>query len=316
MRTPLVLAALAALASQIKAQEAVDRGAIVIYRGADTVVTDRFIRSGDTLQGIVQVKGQPRVEYLARLGPDETVRSLTLGVVPNGSSVPAQQIRLTMKGDSIIAETSTGVHRLPAQAGAIPMFNNALALGELFTRRARLTGGVANIPYFATNGGATIDVQVRPISTDSMSVTIARQVERFKVDSRGRILGGVIVGSRTRVRPARARGCRWPGRVTARLVGRPEAGLFSARRRALQGRGSSRDRTARHRPRRNADDADERARTGARGRDDHRIWSTGSRRVHPVRRRNSTVSPGRRHAEPSRHRRAAPRRSRPRRVGG
>jgi pimeloyl-ACP methyl ester carboxylesterase len=195
MRTSIALATLTILASQLKAQDAADRGALVIFRGTDTVVTDRFIRSADTLKGSVQIKGQARIDYLAMLGPDETVRSLMIGVVPVGSTVPPQQVRIVMKGDSVIAETSTGTHRVSTQAGAIPMFNNALALTEVFTRRARLTGGVANIPYFATNGGATIDVAVRPISADSMSVTIAQQVERFKVDARGRILGGTIPGS-------------------------------------------------------------------------------------------------------------------------
>jgi len=184
-----------ALSSYAFGQEAPDRGALVIHRGADTVVTDQFVRSADTLKGAVQVKGQPRIEYLVLLGPDETVRSLTIGVIPAGAATPAQRIRMTVKGDSVIVDLSSGVQRIASKSGAIPMFNNALALSELFTRRARAAGGVANVPYFAINGGATLDVAVRPISADSMSVTIAQQVQRFRVDARGRILGGVIAGS-------------------------------------------------------------------------------------------------------------------------
>ena len=190
----LPLAALFA-ARTAGAQQAADRGALILHSGADTVVTDRFIRAGDTLQGIVQIKGQPRIEYRALLGPDETVRSMLMGIVPAGATEPAQRIRLVMQGDSIIAETSTGVHRIATRTGAIPMFNNALAMSELFTRRAKAAGGVANIPYFATNGGATIDVAVRPISADSMTASIANQVQRLKVDARGRILGGSISGT-------------------------------------------------------------------------------------------------------------------------
>src|SRR5262249_45727860 len=147
-----------------RAQEAADRGALIIHRGSDTVVTDRFVRAGDTLQGIVEVKGQPRILYRAQLGPDETVRSLLLGIVPAGASEPAQRIRVVVQSDSVFAETPTGVFRIGTKSGAIPMFNNALALTELFTRRAKAAGGIANIPYFATNGGATLDVAVRPIS--------------------------------------------------------------------------------------------------------------------------------------------------------
>jgi uncharacterized protein len=196
MRSPLILPILTfTLTAGASAQEAADRGALVIHRGTDTVVTDRFIRSSDTLKGVVQIKGQPSIEYRALLGPDETVRSLLMGIVPAGATAPAQRIRISMVGDSVIAEVASGVHRLATKAGAIPMFNNALALSELFTRRAKAAGGVANIPYFATSGGVTIDVAVRPISADSMSVAIANQVQRFKIDARGRILGGVIAGS-------------------------------------------------------------------------------------------------------------------------
>jgi hypothetical protein len=79
--------------------------------------------------------------------------------------------------------------------GAVPSFNNALAPSELFTRRARATGGIADIPYFALGGGITLDVRVRPVSSDSVTVAIAQQVERLKVDPMGRIRGGIIVGA-------------------------------------------------------------------------------------------------------------------------
>ena len=211
MRIALVLSVLtlATPASRVIGQDAADRGALVISRGTDTLVIDRFVRVADTLKGVVQVKGQPGIEYLALLGPDETVRSLTIGINPGRGAAPAQQIRIAMVGDSVVAETPSGVHRLGTQAGAIPMFNNALALGELFTRRAKAVGGIANIPYFATNGGSTIDVAVRPVSPDSLSVKIATQTSHFKVDARGRVLGGVIVGSNLeygRLGPAAAAG--------------------------------------------------------------------------------------------------------------
>src|SRR5215471_3241151 len=101
------------------AQEAADRGALIIHRGTDTVVTDRFIRSADTLKGLVQIKGQPSIEYRALLGPDETVRSLLVGIVPAGATEPAQRVRISMVGDSAIAEVASGVHRLATKAGAI-----------------------------------------------------------------------------------------------------------------------------------------------------------------------------------------------------
>ena len=122
---------------------------------------------------------------------------LLLGVFPAGAPAnasPAQVIRMRMRGDTVVAETPSGIQRVPTKAGAIPMFNNALALSELFTRRARVTKGLANIPYFAITGGVTLDVEVRPANGDSLTVTIATQVQRCRVDPVGRILGGVVQG--------------------------------------------------------------------------------------------------------------------------
>lgn len=182
----------------VPAQQAADRGALIIRRGADTLVVDRFVRLADTLRGSVQVRGQPRIDYLAMLGPGETVRTLLMGVFAAGAAPnapPLQRIRVVMRGDTAIVETAAGTQRVPTRAGAVPSFNNALALSELFTRRARATGGVADIPYFSLSGGITLDVRVRPVSADSVTVAIAQQVERLEVDPMGRILGGIIVGA-------------------------------------------------------------------------------------------------------------------------
>jgi cyclophilin family peptidyl-prolyl cis-trans isomerase/pimeloyl-ACP methyl ester carboxylesterase len=192
----MVLVAVATAVPVLTQQEA-DRGAILLRRAADTLVVDRFIRTADTLKGSVQVKGQPRIDYFALLGPNETVRSLTIAIYAAGAAAdaaPAQRVRTMMHGDTAVVETPAGTQRIATRAGAVPSFNNALAISELFTRRARLAGGVASIPYFSLSGGVTIDVQVRPLSADSVTVTIAQQVERLRIDPAGRILGGIIAG--------------------------------------------------------------------------------------------------------------------------
>jgi len=194
----MALGAAFATAAAVLTQQVQDRGAFGIRRGTDTLVVDRFNRTADTLLGSVRVKGQPRIDYLVLLGPNESVRSLTIGVFAAGSAAnaqPLQRVRVAIVGDTAVVETAAGVQRVPTRAGAVPSFNNALAISELFTRRARRSGGVADIPYFSISGGVTLEVQVRPISADSMSVTIAQQLERLRIDPSGRILGGVIVGA-------------------------------------------------------------------------------------------------------------------------
>src|SRR5262249_9518041 len=184
--------------SPLAAQQPADTGALLLRAGSDTIVVDRFIRSATVIKGRVQVKGQARIDYLARLGPNDRVENLLLAVFAPGAASdaqPTQRIRLTMQRDTAVVETAAGVHRVPTEADAIPMFNNALGLTELFTRRARATGGIADLRYFAINGGTTLSVAVRPVGTDTLTVQIDKQVERLRVDPVGRITGGIIAGT-------------------------------------------------------------------------------------------------------------------------
>jgi dienelactone hydrolase len=198
MRSLAFLVAPFALATTLRAQQPPERASLAILRGADTLVTDRFTRTADSLRGTVLVTGQPRIDYLAILGPNNTVRSLTLGVFAPGAAAdatPLQRVRIVVERDTMLVETAAGVQRVASKADAIPMFNNALALTEIFTRRARASGGTATIPYFAISGGVTLDVGVAPVGADSLTVAIGPQVQRFRVDPPGRILGGTIGGT-------------------------------------------------------------------------------------------------------------------------
>lgn len=179
--------------------QAGERAALNLLAGADTVVTDRFVRSRETLEGVVRIKGQSRIEYAATLAGD-TVRVLTLAIFAAAApadAAPMQRIRVTMHGDTAVVETSAGTHRIATRPGAIPMFNNALALSEQFTRRARRAAFDAElvVPYFALAGGATIDVTLSAVGRDSMILAVPGQAQRLRVDSDGRILGGLIPGT-------------------------------------------------------------------------------------------------------------------------
>ncbi|HEX7547310.1 MAG TPA: alpha/beta fold hydrolase, partial [Gemmatimonadaceae bacterium] len=184
-------------AQPVRAQGTPDRGAFVVLVGADTGVVDRFTWTADTLRGSVAIKGQARVEYVVALGPQNTVRSLVIkqfawGAAPGGA--PAAEVLATMQGDSVIFQMAGNTTRLGTRTGAVPSFNNAFAIGELFTRRASASGGSGDYSYLAINGGVTLPVTVRPAGADSLVFSIAGQQERFKVDAAGRILGGFVVG--------------------------------------------------------------------------------------------------------------------------
>jgi len=203
----IILAVIAALVAigvgmfawtqQAHAQGTADRGAFVALNGTDTVVVDKFFRTADTLRGSVSLKGQARVDYVVALGPENTVRTMAIKQFKWGAApgeAPTAEVLTTIQGDSVIFQMAGNTVRLGTKAGAVPSFGNSFAIGELFTRRARASGGSGDYPYLAINGGVTLPLTVRPIGTDSMLITIAGQEERFKVDAAGRMIGGFVTG--------------------------------------------------------------------------------------------------------------------------
>ncbi len=189
--------ALFTYASTAHAQATADRGTIYLRNGMDTVVADHFARTGDTLRGRAQLKGQGAVDYLAILGAGNIVRTLTYDVYAPGSKdgdKPTSHLVFSMRGDTAVAETAAGPRSVPTKAGAIPMMGNLFALTELYTRRARSAGGTLDMPWLVIPGGSTIMISARPIGSDSMSLMIGQQEQRFRVDAVGRILGGSVTG--------------------------------------------------------------------------------------------------------------------------
>ena len=175
------------------AQDTPERGAFVLRIKTDTLVIERFTRSATTLQGSVFAKGGPRIDYLAQLGKSDAVETITLTVfAPNAKpdDSPVQRGHMTFRGDSVIGEMNGTAQRFKTTTGALPGLNNAFALVEQFTRRAR--SGVMETPYFVLGGGVTIPVTLAAQGADSMLLTIAGQQERLRVDATGRILGGAL----------------------------------------------------------------------------------------------------------------------------
>ena len=122
------------------AQTAADRGAFVIHNGADTVVVDRFSRNENELRGMTAVRGQGRIEYVMTFGPENTVRTLQLSSFKPGATATdtaIAKVLATLRGDSVTFTTAGKPTSVPTKSGAIPSFNNAISITEVFTRRAR-----------------------------------------------------------------------------------------------------------------------------------------------------------------------------------
>lgn len=177
------------------AQSQRESGAFVMRIDSDTVVVEHFRRSGDTLTGSINVKGQPRLDYVAALTGDLSIRSLALDVAASAAS--ARQIRVTVEHDTAVVVSNGGTpQRLATAHGAVALLNNSFALAEVFTRRARRAGGTTDIPAWSVNGGASLVIAMRSVGTDSMTLSIGAMTERLAVDASGRILGGTIPAQR------------------------------------------------------------------------------------------------------------------------
>lgn len=191
----VIVIAFFAIPRAAHAQGTEERGTLYVVRGADTVVTDRFAWNGDTLSGRVLIKGGTRIEYVTVTGPANTVRTFAFDVytpAQKAGDKPASHASFTMQDDTAIVRTAAGATRIGTKVGAIPMIGNLIAMTELFTRRARAAGGTLDIPYLAAANGATLTATLKPAGADSLVMALGPQEQRFRVDAKGRILGGAV----------------------------------------------------------------------------------------------------------------------------
>lgn len=199
----LLLPALLGVPTLLAAQAPTEPAGFVITIGGDTVVVERFLRTDNALSGRISGRGQPEFRYSAILDGHSSVTSMQIEVYAPGAAPdakPLQEAKIVMRGDSVLIRSNGVTRGFATRDGALPLLNNSYAVTELYTERARARGDSISIPGFALNGGVTLPVAVYPIGVDSLVFTVAGQANRLRVDSTGRILGGVIPSARLEVR--------------------------------------------------------------------------------------------------------------------
>jgi hypothetical protein len=182
-------------ATTVSAQTPVDHGAFLMRRGNDTIAVETFEYRGDSLRSVIDLTGAPRLDYVATLRPDLTLSALTMQVFAVGApaaATPTQHIAFAMHGDSVTADVNGAPQHFAVAHGAVPLINNSWATMELLTRRARRAGGAYIAPVWALSNATGLNVVVTPIDADSMTVVVAGQTTRLRVDGTGRILGGTL----------------------------------------------------------------------------------------------------------------------------
>jgi hypothetical protein len=186
-----------------------DSGTFLVRRGADTVATEEFSRSGVELHGRLLFKTHRFLSerYRAIVAPDATVPlvEVTVRNGPDSGTVQAkfsQRTRIVFRDDSVAVDDmgSRGLKTLVlgTERGAMPYINLSFALLEQAVQRARtLNMTEAEVPFFNLSGtdrqsGQTIRGKVTRVGTDSVAVAIGTVEFRLRVDPQGRLLGGGI----------------------------------------------------------------------------------------------------------------------------
>lgn len=160
-----------AVARTVRAQGAPMR--FVYLRGTDTLAFETITPGSGVLNGILEYRGQPRIEWEQTRAP----LRLTLTVFAPGSTAeaaPLQVASFVARGDSMAVELGVRGAMRPqvfaSKPGAVPLINNSLLHTALIGALARESGR-STVPLFLTNGAQTVDGTVHTTG-DTTTVTL------------------------------------------------------------------------------------------------------------------------------------------------
>ena len=176
--------------------------------GRDTLVVEQVTRSPGRLQGRA-VARTPRVvfrEYDAELGPDGTVRRITVAVrflnpppnVPREQHISVEFGRDTLPV-TVRAGDSTSTLRIPAAGLTVPWIVYGFGTWEQMIAVARQRGGDSvAVTGYGPGGRNTTSTFVRRHAGDSVAIGFFGDVFLARVDREGRLLG--LNGERTTIK--------------------------------------------------------------------------------------------------------------------
>lgn len=205
----LLLVSTLATPAMLPAQ-AGDQGAFVVTLGKDTIVFERYARSGTRIEGDMLLRNTSAVvlrHYVGTLNADGSMARFEMTNRPAATPDARGTRFVATFGDTTVVaitrDTSTTTVRVATPGGALPFLNFSYAMYELYGRRALAShrDTVATLPLGA---GEITPLVVRHPATDSLTVAFLDDAPtRFHVDAAGRILH--VDGSATTQRVQSAR---------------------------------------------------------------------------------------------------------------
>jgi len=202
-RVLLALACLSAsLPAPLHAQGGVRSAAVVLLRGADTILVQRSTRSVEHVTTVVDGRGMPRITVDYDLGPGHIITGASFSAQGPGAPVdaaPVQRGTVRFAGDTahltIVAGTNARTLSPATTPGAMPLFNNDFTALEQGVRIARARGVTTlSIPLFLLANGQTTNSTLELFAPDSARFTILGNVTVASLDADGNVTGGYLPG--------------------------------------------------------------------------------------------------------------------------
>jgi hypothetical protein len=200
------LLGIAALVAPIPlAAQGADRGAFVVRLGSDTLVVERYSRSGSKFESDIaaRIPMTRRLHYTGTLNPDGTFSRLHIRGTPvsqGPGQLPPLDATLVFGKDTAVTTLklpdSTQVFRAPLKPGTMPVTTFSWALYEMIALRARRAGGDSvPVPIIGLGAQQTVESYVARRGPDAVDIDYFGSPLHLKVDRSGRVLG--VDGSAT-----------------------------------------------------------------------------------------------------------------------
>jgi hypothetical protein len=203
-RMPLL--GIAALAAPLSlAAQGADRGAFIVRLGSDTLVVERYSRSGSRFESDIaaRIPMTRRLHYTGTLNPDGTFARLHITGTPvsqGPGQLPPLDATMEFRKDSAVTTLklpdSTQVFRAALKPGTMPVTTFSFALYEMIALRARRAGGDSvPVPIIGLGAQQTLESYVARRGPDAVDIGYFGSPMHFKLDRSGRVIS--VDGSAT-----------------------------------------------------------------------------------------------------------------------
>ena len=179
-------------------------GTFVVLGRDDTIAVERYARTSGRVLGTIVHGDGTRIQYEARVAPDEAITRLELWLWRPGvplDSRPAQHSITELHGparDSLVrvdrdSVGPTRIRRLLVAPGSQPYLLPSVGLAQQALRRARALGGDSlTLPVVVLNGSASPQrVRIRWLPRDSVEIGVGGTHVRLGLDAQGGIRAGM-----------------------------------------------------------------------------------------------------------------------------